>query len=316
MNQGGETQSGESAGSSSSGSGADVASMERKLDALKEALSSTEEFDAFEQFRESLGNNADLSRSVESLNVPKGEKCSTATHSYGIDLLNDVAAESSRVRQQLKGIVQAKSRTANRTSRHGSRLSLSSLHRVAAGDMRVFRHNGEKIAPNAAVHILLDRSGSMSNDFNTVRDAGIALSLALEGIKGVSTAVTYFPSSYEYVRPVLKHGESVRTNAHHFHDRAGGGTPMAEAIWYAAYTTATRKEEKKIIMVVTDGSPDEYTLTEEVIAKCHESGVQVIGVGIGHGASGITGLIPNSIRINHVGELKTSLFSIMENAIL
>lgn len=73
-------------------------------------------------------------------------------------------------------------------------LSPSHLHRVAVGDSRVFARKEQRVAPNTAIHLLVDLSGSMVGGKDGVAlEAAMALALALEPITGVSRAVTAFP---------------------------------------------------------------------------------------------------------------------------
>jgi cobalamin biosynthesis protein CobT len=80
-------------------------------------------------------------------------------------------------------------------------LSSNHVHRVSVSDCRVFVHKDHRIAPNTALHLLVDLSGSMVGGKDLVAlEAAMALAHALEPIQGVSRAVTAFPG---------KHGEDI-----------------------------------------------------------------------------------------------------------
>ncbi|WP_157871291.1 hypothetical protein [Pseudodesulfovibrio piezophilus] len=64
------------------------------------------------------------------------------------------------LRTQLQGLLQSSVLTRSKVGRHG-RLDSRQLHRLSVADARVFKRSGRKVGINAAVHILLDYSGSM-----------------------------------------------------------------------------------------------------------------------------------------------------------
>ena len=79
----------------------------------------------------------------------------------GMRLLARVQAESARLSARLQGLVQASRMDRPRPVRSGRRLDTRRLHRVAVADERIFARRAHRIAPNTAVHLLVDLSGSM-----------------------------------------------------------------------------------------------------------------------------------------------------------
>ena len=79
----------------------------------------------------------------------------------GMRLLARVQAESARLSARLQGLVQASRMDRPRPVRSGRRLDTRRLHRVAVADERIFARKAHRIAPNTAVHLLVDLSGSM-----------------------------------------------------------------------------------------------------------------------------------------------------------
>ncbi|MGI9273668.1 MAG: hypothetical protein ACR2PT_02255, partial [Endozoicomonas sp.] len=80
----------------------------------------------------------------------------------GKELLWKVKSESARLAAQLTGLVQAKTLTRDRIGKRGARLDGKRLHRVALDDGRLFKRRSESIRIDAAIHISLDISSSMS----------------------------------------------------------------------------------------------------------------------------------------------------------
>lgn len=235
------------------------------------------------------------------------------------ELLSEAIAESSRLRTRLTGLVQAYRTERPWDKARGRAVNSKRLHRLVLGDSRIFVDRTHRVAPNTAIHLLVDTSSSMSEEIGR-RDStrttrcdialrsAFALALALEGIRGVSLAVTSFPSYRAGASVVLQHGERVRPNAGRFAQAANGGTPMAPAMWYAASVLMSRREPRKVMMVLTDGMPDNEQSTRDIVTRCGVAGIEVIGIGIE--LPGVTALFPMAVVITQVKDLRDALFDI------
>ncbi len=270
-----------------------------------------------------LGSAHDsLKRELESVSNTHGEAnyCTVRkardvpdVPSSGSALLASSKGASVGIRQQLNGLVQATQRQATRHTRTGRRISTSRLARVCSGETRVFNKPDDKVSPNTAVHILLDMSYSMTGEDSIAKEAAIAIALALETIPGVNPAVTFFYGDSDApVRSAMRHGE--RLKADRFHVQPSGCTPMAEALWYAAYELSRCKEERKLIVCITDGSPDCGPSTHKVLNLCKVSGVEAIGIGICD--TSVRNYFDNAIVISKATELRTTLFTLMKDSLI
>ena len=228
-----------------------------------------------------------------------------------------VRGESAKLTARLQGLVEAHQMAKNRTVRRGRALSPTALHRAAVGDDRVFLRKDRLLAPNTALHLIVDLSGSMSGFQDRVAlEAAMALALALEPMRGVSCAVTAFPSLSgrdNQVTRILSHGDSVVRNAGAFVQYGRGGTPMTGALWFAAADLLARREERKVILTLTDGGPDDFDSAKEMVGKATAAGIEMIGVGI---ATRVDRLFPVAIVIGSVTDLKGQLFGIAEQLLL
>lgn len=158
------------------------------------------------------------------------------------------------------------------------------------------------------------RSDSSRSLADVTDEACIALALALDAIAHVNPAVTFFSNSSESpVVCAVKHGQSVQANTGRFPVKPSGGTPMAEAIWYAAYELSKTREDRKMLIVLTDGEPNSSQATKEVIDLCERSGIDVIGIGIQTNAPAT--LFSRSICIDAVEDLQKTLFKLMEKSL-
>lgn len=162
--------------------------------------------------------------------------------------LQRVKAHSAKLSTRLQGLIESHTLTRSRTLRSGRRLSGQHLHRAAVGDARIFSHKDQRSAPNTAMHVLVDLSGSMAGCEDRIAlDAAMALALALEPIRGVSRAVTAFPDrsgDNDQVTQLLVHGERVAGRAGAFVQSGRGSTPLTGALWFAAADLLARPEPR------------------------------------------------------------------------
>tara|TARA_R110001583_G_scaffold32_1_gene251 strand:+ start:19409 stop:21025 length:1617 start_codon:yes stop_codon:yes gene_type:complete len=236
------------------------------------------------------------------------------------NLLTKVAAESGMIRARLQGLVQASQQQRSRYKHTGRRLSPTRLAASQTGNTRIFSHEHKRTASNAVIYLLVDASGSMSlrgeKDIpihQIANEAALALALALEGIAGVNCGAGFFPGRQTHIDSALPIGQSVRSHAAYFDQSPRGTTPMAEALWYAASQLIYRQEERKIIMVITDGEPDHQADTQDIISLCERSGIELVGVGIQ--TDSVERLFKSSVTVLDLASLRSSLFEVGKAAI-
>lgn len=278
--------------------------------------------DAHEALRAELEKSADQGGDPHYQTVRSA--IASPKHPQGRQLVDSVKSTTSKIRSQLYGLVQASQRSGSRNRRSGKRLDTRSLYRVVAGDTRVFRTPTERQRPNTAVHILVDMSGSMGNKvsqapgaktrYEVARESALALALALEPIPGVNPAVTFFMGNQSQpVFSVVKHGENVLNQSGRFMLGPRGSTPMAEAVWYAAYELSKTREERKMMIVVTDGEPNRVAPCKAVIDLCDRSDIDMVGIGIE--TSAVSALFPTNIVIDDASDLQRTLFKLMARSL-
>jgi cobaltochelatase CobT len=244
----------------------------------------------------------------------------------GLGLLNQVQSESVKIRAALQGWVQSQRFDRSHPACRGRRVIGRRLPQLALGDPKVFARRVVKPAPNTAIHVLLDKSDSMdepvwgdkhqsvANRLSIALEASMALALAFEGIAGVNPGMTAFPGKDDTsVFRLLEHGERVRAHSAAFSLRAGGTTPMTEAVWFAAAALLRCREPRKVLLVMTDGQPNDILSTLEILQRCRNSGIETVGVGLG---LDVGHLFPVAIRISELRELRTQLFALSKSVLL
>ncbi len=292
-----------------------------QADNLRQALeaSATQfEPDTFAQVAEVLSEQAEGHQGVTPLSLPQAEQAMLGDEA----ILTLSASESAQIRARLRGMVQSSQDNRNHAQRHGLRVATHRLAALQAGESRLFIQRQPRIAPNAAVHLLVDISGSMGKPigegnrkyFHVANEAALALAMALEGIPGVVPAVSYFPGIHQEVSIALLPKQSVRHRAACFDQKPRGCTPMAQAMWFAANSLLAQKQKRKLMIVLTDGDPDDWAATHDIVDRCRRSSFELLGIGIQ--TRSVEKFFPQSIVINDVKDLKRELFEVTQQLLV
>ncbi|WGW00899.1 VWA domain-containing protein [Vibrio sp. YMD68] len=292
-----------------------------QADNLRQALEASAaqfEPDTFTQVAEVLSEQAEGHQGVTPLSLPQAEQAMLGDEA----ILTLSASESAQIRARLRGMVQSSQDNRNHAKRHGLRVATHRLAASQAGESRLFIQRQPRIAPNAAVHLLVDISGSMGKPigegnrkyFHVANEAALALAMALEGIPGVVPAVSYFPGIHQEVSIALLPKQSVRHRAACFDQKPRGCTPMAQAMWFAANSLLAQKQKRKLMIVLTDGDPDDWAATHDIVDRCRRSGFELLGIGIQ--TRSVEKFFPQSIVINDVKDLKRELFEVTQQLLV
>ncbi|TVO37297.1 VWA domain-containing protein [Vibrio cholerae] len=310
-------------GSSATGDAAETGDSDNsdQADNLRQALEASAaqfEPDTFAQVAEVLSEQAEGHQGVTPLSLPQAEHAMLGDEA----ILTLSASESAQIRARLRGMVQSSQDNRNHAKRHGLRVATHRLAASQAGESRLFIQRQPRIAPNAAVHLLVDISGSMGKPigegnrkyFHVANEAALALAMALEGIPGVVPAVSYFPGIHQEVSIALLPKQSVRHRAACFDQKTRGCTPMAQAMWFAANSLLAQKQKRKLMIVLTDGDPDDWAATHDIVDRCRRSGFELLGIGIQ--TRSVERFFPQSIVINDVKDLKRELFEVTQQLLI
>lgn len=221
------------------------------------------------------------------------------------------------MQKDLERAIAARSNSRWQPGLRKGRLNASSLSRLFNNDDRVFRRRDIALSKNVAISLVVDNSGSMSGDkIETASEAAFALSTVLDRMKvaheiiGFTTGSKSFPPA-EFQKAEAELGHSFARNSpllmpvyKTFEERLGpevkrrlGGMAIAdflrenvdgESIQIAASRLRGRKEERHVMIVLSDGQPacgsggrDQLrTHLKNSIAEVAKSGIDIIGIGI------------------------------------
>jgi hypothetical protein len=227
---------------------------------------------------------------------------------------DDARRKTCRMRSQLAGLLQAVRLQQSNAKRAGHRIDSRSVYRVACRtpDTRIFEARRDKQDDNTAIVLLTDRSGSMNPEKMSVAlQATFVTAEALELLPGVTCAVGAFPWGRDLAE--LK-AFGAKPRAGYFNIGSSGGTPMAEALLWAGMLITHRPERRKIIIPMTDGSPDDIGKTRKAVERLRTCGIEVYGIGILD--SSILNWLRESSVIKQIDELPAALIGLLKEALI
>ena len=288
------------------------------LDASNDAFKEAKKMDISESVSKEINLNARGTHgsilsspiSIEDLRkVP--QVTATPTHR-----LEQAKADSTFARRALQGLIETQTRAKVRTATTGWKLSSTRLAGLSTWNMRVFERRSEKKAVSSAVHILLDLSSSMKKEQEIAIRAALALTQALLSFRHCSPALTVFPYGQKKCAVVLPHGIRQLNRSSHMIDslEAYGSTPLVHALMSASVALAPQREDRKILLVVTDGYPDDKETAVRLIHRLEASGVIVIGLGIRTDVEQVFN--SNHAMISDVKDLQKALFGLAKTLLV
>lgn len=231
----------------------------------------------------------------------------------------------SRLGRRLEALLQTQGAVRRGGARQGRRLDSRSLWKAGARDGRVFERASQGHAPDAAVLVLMDQSGSMSAIYDErgncigSPDQGYApidwanaacsgLLDALRSIRGIQAGMCAFSSQYSVLVPM---GSGPRRDMR-VSAVASGGTAIGRAIVDCSGMLPA-SARRRIIVVLTDGIEGSYVAG--AVKQANELGVEVAGVGIG-AAAPIAKIIPVSRAVSSPDEIPDALCEVMRDLLV
>lgn len=278
---------------------------------------------------------------------------SKAVESFRLRMENDVDAIIAPTAKHLERLLLAKKRQRFEPGRRSGRLHSANLHRLQSNDPRVFRKKFVDRLKNTAVFILVDMSGSMhGGKMTTAGYTSYALASMLQRVDIPTEVMTFTtkgaPSDYQRERAeserrlgikysqkdVCDHktlksfNERMNVNVvnRFAHVSANKGHMWEncdpESVKTAAEILSLRQEERKVLMVLSDGHP---AFPGDVSAAEHElkrivkevdsyNDFEVVGVGIEDAS--VSRFYPKNIVLNNVSDLPSAVIGEMKHILL
>ena len=219
---------------------------------------------------------------------------------YGHDAsLKAATSVASRVvRSQLNRVLQHNADGSYAGRKRRGSFDVSSARRLSLGDTRVFRtKQGPRGSRDFSLVMLLDASSSVRGTCGAaIAQAGYAIKRASEQVHGLDVAVGAYggrgmlggipfgsTDAQWRILPAICAGV---TNGR------GGGTDETSAIIWARRASDIRNAEQPLIVVLTDGSPNNSVTVREEIDEARRTGIITGGIGISRRV-GLSPVVPN-----------------------
>ena len=264
-----------------------------------------------------------------------------------VKLRNSVRMEATYLRNQLRSkFLQARAPRVVHGVRKGIALSdrrlVSSAVELRAGKTPTHPdwQRGPRDECSLAAALVLDESGSMSGVRTEVAKAAIAMAEPLDTLgspclvigprtgRGPGEEVDFSSLAGEdgtllfhrvcgVIIDVFKNWDEPfnRVLGRFANVRAASYTPLEDGIQYALQELSERPERHRVVLVVTDGDPDNPAVCRRQIRLAAEAGIHIIGIGIGINGSMVTTLFPEHVYVPSVNKLPEELLKVLTNIV-
>lgn len=159
---------------------------------------------------------------------------------------------------------------------------------MALGDSSIYKQVARKIQVNTAISLLLDNSYSMNGHALAVcQQTAIVLDQSVTGTR-TAIEITGFTSDfmtgkvrlYQY-RTFEQKGNAAAASLGNMTSVEKGGTPVAVPIYDAVRRLTPRPEERRLMIVVSDGEAEDPSESADAYAIAESMGITVVGISIG-----------------------------------
>ena len=180
-------------------------------------------------------------------------------------------------------------RTPNVYNLSSGSINPSQIYGLAFGETDIFKKNGQDKNFDGCAYILIDNSGSMRG--NKRNEACKAAAIVEEGFKGLFPfKIVAFDAGRTIIHEVIKGwNETQKLNCcwnFAVHGRTGYGNEDGLDIMVAQKELLARSEQKKMLIVLSDGAPGDIELTKRAIEETRKKGISVFGVYFENGRIG------------------------------
>lgn len=248
-----------------------------------------------------------------------------------------VAADIASVKQMLRIFLQSRTKSAWERGLPEGTLDADALPSLFAGNRSVFKARRNRTLINTAVQVMVDLSGSMSQELT--QQAAIMLAEALAGIPKIALSIAGFTTNDHKYKGAKSGGrmdaldvllfKDFREPYHSAASRLGalrtyGLTPLGEAYALGYQRLRPRPEAKRVLWVITDGDPyfhckddshNEFLLMNRIHRHCKKHRIQVVGMNIGRINPQTTENFDLSYPVNRSNELAGAMLQTMREIV-
>ncbi|MFZ3481761.1 cobaltochelatase CobT-related protein [Sphingomonas sp. 3-13AW] len=188
----------------------------------------------------------------------------------------------------VRRLLQSRATTRILRGREDGDLDFERVVGMAVGDSSIYRQMAKRIQINTALVVLLDNSGSMKgHPLEVCQQSAIVLDQSVAGTK-TAIELTGFTSDWMsgkvqlYQYKTFDHkGSMAASSLGNMTEVMTGGTPVAIPIYDALRRLSARPEDRKIVIVVSDGGASDPVEALEAREVAESMGISVVGLSIG-----------------------------------
>ena len=192
------------------------------------------------------------------------------------------------------------------------KLNTGKLASLKVGNKNLFTKQGEVTCSRASVCILIDESGSMdARRKNAARETAI---LIKEAVKGVDNLDLYIYGYGSNCMKVYAENNKEKRYALGSIDN-DGGTPTGPAMEVALKKMSKHPNPAALMLVITDGVPDDNDAVRQADSKLRKKGVIPVGIGI-DGCTAVQDIFQESIVYTELSTLASELGKITKKKLV
>lgn len=250
------------------------------IDSQDQEIAETEIGDAISEILQKMVSNARVTQLEVSDAV-----CSVS------DSAMRVCSKVKSISDELQDALVAETRSEKSTKFVGKSLNSRVLSRVKMGNARVFRQKIEGIGLSSAISILVDFSGSMGTqmlDGVSRLDGAIGLVYGLGDILDefdIPFEINGYSDRYATMKAFSEDWSQIRRKKEA--PGISGGTYTGIAMQKALGNLVVRQEDRKQMIVITDGDTSDLPVLMSCYSEAKEMGIDIASVMIGPNAPSI-----------------------------
>jgi hypothetical protein len=224
----------------------------------------------------------------------------------------------------IKRLLMAEEKSGFLTNRRSGEFDIRNVSAISRNTGTCYRRSWKTPAPRTLLVTLIDFSGSMDGDDDQIRDLDTPIAIAMTGalaieqaVKGtsVNSAMYGFTGASPTVNmTVFKEGRQSevltkrRIGAFEKVDKLF--TPTGEAMAAVAARMDNADEERRVLLVLTDGMADDMQLCADVTAVLRRRGIEVVVIGIQDDSAESWAPVHRTIR--NLNELPAALLATID----
>jgi len=240
------------------------------------------------------------------------------------DMRQKAAGATSTTARTIKRLLMAEEKSGFLSNRRSGDFDIRNVSAIARNTGTCYRRTWSKPAPRTLLVTLVDFSGSMEGDEDEEKNLDSPIAIAMTGalaieqaVKGtsVNSAMYGFTGASPTVNmTVFKEGRQsevvTRRRIGSFDKVDKRFTPTGEAMAAVAARMDKADEERRILLVLTDGMADDMQLCADVTAVLIRRGIEVVVIGIQDDSA--EAWAPVHRTIHNLGQLPAALLATID----